>query len=83
ITKKAIRTSSILIKDHPPDKKPKSDKTSLSSNEFDPTEALVVEKSGNSSVLAEGKPESCGKTFHGPIAGVTALRSWCEVANTK
>ncbi|XP_015235910.1 PREDICTED: rho guanine nucleotide exchange factor 12 isoform X2 [Cyprinodon variegatus] len=59
-TKKAIRTSSILSKDHPPDKKPKSDKTSLPSNEFDPTEALVVETSGNSSVLAEGKPESCG-----------------------
>ncbi|XP_043976514.1 rho guanine nucleotide exchange factor 12 isoform X2 [Gambusia affinis] len=59
-TKKAIRTSSILSKDHPPDKKPKSDKASLPSNEFDPTEALVVEKSGNNSVLAEGKPESCG-----------------------
>uniref|UniRef100_A0A3B4XTP8 Rho guanine nucleotide exchange factor 12 n=1 Tax=Seriola lalandi dorsalis TaxID=1841481 RepID=A0A3B4XTP8_SERLL len=54
------RTSSILSKDHPPDKKPKSDKTSLPSNEFDPTEALVVQKSGSSSVLAEGKPESCG-----------------------
>ncbi|KAM8852981.1 rho guanine nucleotide exchange factor 12 isoform 1-T1 [Synchiropus picturatus] len=58
--KKANRTSSILSKDHPPDKKPKSDKTSLSSNEFDPTEALVVQKSGSSSVIAEGKPESCG-----------------------
>ncbi|XP_061136953.1 rho guanine nucleotide exchange factor 12 isoform X4 [Syngnathus typhle] len=58
--KKANRTSSILSKDHPPDKRPKSDKTSLSSNEFDPTEALVVQKSGSSSVLAEGKPESCG-----------------------
>ncbi|XP_026182629.1 rho guanine nucleotide exchange factor 12 isoform X2 [Mastacembelus armatus] len=58
--KKVIRTSSILSKDHPPDKKPKSDKTSLPSNEFDPTEALVVQKSGSSSVLAEGKPESCG-----------------------
>ncbi|XP_056905599.1 rho guanine nucleotide exchange factor 12 isoform X2 [Takifugu flavidus] len=57
--KKANRTSSILSKDHPPDKKPKSDKSSLSSNEFDPT-ALVVQKSGSSSVLAEGKPESCG-----------------------
>ncbi|KAA8594278.1 hypothetical protein FQN60_005112, partial [Etheostoma spectabile] len=53
-------TSSILSKDPPPDKKPKSDKTSLPSNEFDPTEALVVQKSGSSSVLAEGKPESCG-----------------------
>lgn len=31
------RTSSILSKDHPPDKKPKSDKSSLNSNEFDPT----------------------------------------------
>uniref|UniRef100_A0A665V9D4 Rho guanine nucleotide exchange factor 12 n=1 Tax=Echeneis naucrates TaxID=173247 RepID=A0A665V9D4_ECHNA len=58
--KKANRTSSILSKDHPPDKKPKSEKTSLPSNEFDPTEALVVQKSGSSSVLAEGKPESCG-----------------------
>ncbi|XP_013860731.1 rho guanine nucleotide exchange factor 12 isoform X2 [Austrofundulus limnaeus] len=58
--KKANRSSSILSKDHPPDKKPKSDKTSPPSNEFDPTEALVVQKSGNSSVLAEGKPESCG-----------------------
>lgn len=26
-------------------------------------EALVVQKSGSSSVLAEGKPESCGKTL--------------------
>ncbi|XP_061537517.1 rho guanine nucleotide exchange factor 12 isoform X1 [Phycodurus eques] len=58
--KKANRTSSILSKDHPPDKKPKSDKTSLPSNEFDPTEALLVQKSGSSSLLAEGKPESCG-----------------------
>nr|XP_057935803.1 rho guanine nucleotide exchange factor 12 isoform X9 [Doryrhamphus excisus] len=58
--KKANRTSSILSKDHPPDKKPKSDKASLPSNEFDPTDALVVQKSGSSSVLAEGKPESCG-----------------------
>ncbi|XP_029027021.1 rho guanine nucleotide exchange factor 12 isoform X2 [Betta splendens] len=58
--KKAIRTSSILSKDHPPDKKPKSDKPALPSNEFDPTEALVVQKSGSSSVLAEGKTESCG-----------------------
>ncbi|XP_056138947.1 rho guanine nucleotide exchange factor 12 isoform X2 [Lampris incognitus] len=58
--KKANRTSSILSKDHPPDKKPKSDKSLLPSNEFDPTEALVVQKSGSSTVLAEGKPESCG-----------------------
>lgn len=26
-------------------------------------EALVVQKSGSSSVLGEGKPESCGKTL--------------------
>uniref|UniRef100_A0AAX7V9W0 Rho guanine nucleotide exchange factor (GEF) 12a n=1 Tax=Astatotilapia calliptera TaxID=8154 RepID=A0AAX7V9W0_ASTCA len=58
--KKANRTSSILSKDHPPDKKPKSERNSLPSNEFDPTEALVVQKSGSSSVLPEGKPESCG-----------------------
>ncbi|XP_055081785.1 rho guanine nucleotide exchange factor 12 isoform X1 [Periophthalmus magnuspinnatus] len=58
--KKANRTSSILSKDPPPDKKPKSDKTSVSCNDFDPTDALVVQKSGSSSVLAEGKPESCG-----------------------
>ncbi|XP_072319097.1 rho guanine nucleotide exchange factor 12 isoform X2 [Eucyclogobius newberryi] len=57
--KKANRTSSILSKDPPPDKKLKSDKTSLSCNDYDPT-ALVVQKSGSSSVLAEGKPESCG-----------------------
>uniref|UniRef100_A0A8C4ZW74 Rho guanine nucleotide exchange factor 12 n=1 Tax=Gadus morhua TaxID=8049 RepID=A0A8C4ZW74_GADMO len=56
--KKAIRTSSILSKDHPPDKKPKSDKSPLPSNEFDPTEAVVEQRSG--SVLAEGKAESCG-----------------------
>uniref|UniRef100_A0A672SXG9 Rho guanine nucleotide exchange factor 12-like n=1 Tax=Sinocyclocheilus grahami TaxID=75366 RepID=A0A672SXG9_SINGR len=36
--KKASRTGSILSKDHPPDKKPKSDKASVpSSHEFDPT----------------------------------------------
>ncbi|CAL1570422.1 unnamed protein product [Knipowitschia caucasica] len=58
--KKANRTSSILSKDPPPDKKPKSDKAPLSSNDFDPTDALVVQKIGSSSVLAEGKPESCG-----------------------
>ncbi|XP_061575326.1 rho guanine nucleotide exchange factor 12 isoform X1 [Cololabis saira] len=57
--KKATRTSSILSKDHPPDRKPKSDKPSLPSNEFDPTEALV-QKNSSSGVLAEGKPESCG-----------------------
>ncbi|TNN37268.1 hypothetical protein EYF80_052567 [Liparis tanakae] len=54
-------SSSILSKDHPPDRKPKSDKTSLPSNEFDPTEAPAVQRSG--SVLAEGRPESCGKTL--------------------
>lgn len=32
-----FRTSSILSKDHPPDKKPKSDKNSVACNEFDPT----------------------------------------------
>ncbi|XP_076002121.1 rho guanine nucleotide exchange factor 12 isoform X2 [Genypterus blacodes] len=57
---KVNRSSSILSRDHPPDKKSKSDKSPLPSNEFDPTEALVVQKSGSSSVLAEGKPESCG-----------------------
>uniref|UniRef100_A0A8C7Z6U9 Rho guanine nucleotide exchange factor (GEF) 12a n=1 Tax=Oryzias sinensis TaxID=183150 RepID=A0A8C7Z6U9_9TELE len=42
------RTSSILSKDHPPDKKPKSDKSSLPSNEFDPT--------GNATRLLSGLP---------------------------
>lgn len=37
-----FRTSSILSKDHPPDKKPKSDKTSPPSNEFDPTGKLSI-----------------------------------------
>uniref|UniRef100_A0A3B3VQD2 Rho guanine nucleotide exchange factor 12 n=1 Tax=Poecilia latipinna TaxID=48699 RepID=A0A3B3VQD2_9TELE len=59
-------STDILSKDHPPDKKPKSDKASLSSNEFDPT-ALVVEKSGNNSVLAEGKPESCGAAMRAGV----------------
>ncbi|KAM9734266.1 rho guanine nucleotide exchange factor 12 isoform 2-T3 [Menidia menidia] len=49
--KKAIRTSSILSKDHPPDKKPKSDKTSLPSNEFDPTglvqRCVIIQKDEN------------------------------------
>ncbi|XP_028838439.1 rho guanine nucleotide exchange factor 12 isoform X2 [Denticeps clupeoides] len=37
-SKKAARTGSILIKDHPPDKKPKSDKAVVPvSHEFDPT----------------------------------------------
>ncbi|XP_031427370.1 rho guanine nucleotide exchange factor 12 isoform X3 [Clupea harengus] len=65
--KKATRTGSILSKDHPPDKKPKSDKSAVpSSNEFDPTELLVQSSSLSSSssssscVVADGKPESCG-----------------------
>lgn len=49
--KKAIRTSSILSKDHPPDKKPKSDKASLPSNEFDPTglvqRCVIIQKDEN------------------------------------
>uniref|UniRef100_A0A8C1ZLF8 Rho guanine nucleotide exchange factor (GEF) 12b n=1 Tax=Cyprinus carpio TaxID=7962 RepID=A0A8C1ZLF8_CYPCA len=53
--KKASRTGSILSKDHPPDKKPKSDKASVPpSHEFDPTELAVQ------SVEADGRPESCG-----------------------
>ncbi|XP_042612902.1 rho guanine nucleotide exchange factor 12 isoform X4 [Cyprinus carpio] len=51
----AERTGSILSKDHPPDKKPKSDKASIpSSHEFDPTELPVQ------SVVADRRPESCG-----------------------
>ncbi|XP_067293909.1 rho guanine nucleotide exchange factor 12 isoform X3 [Pseudorasbora parva] len=51
----AERTGSILSKDHPPDKKPKSDKASVPpSHEFDPTELPVQ------SVVADGRPESCG-----------------------
>ncbi|XP_036005366.1 rho guanine nucleotide exchange factor 12 isoform X7 [Fundulus heteroclitus] len=50
-TKKAIRTNSILSKDHPPDKKPKSEKTSLPSNEFDPTglvqRCVIIQKDEN------------------------------------
>ncbi|XP_017163870.1 rho guanine nucleotide exchange factor 12 isoform X4 [Poecilia reticulata] len=50
-TKKATRTSSILSKDHPPDKKPKSDKASLPSNEFDPTglvqRCVIIQKDEN------------------------------------
>ncbi|KAF3847750.1 hypothetical protein F7725_020778, partial [Dissostichus mawsoni] len=49
--KKANRSSSILSKDHPPDKKPKSDKTSLPSNEFDPTglvqRCVIIQKDEN------------------------------------
>uniref|UniRef100_M4A352 Rho guanine nucleotide exchange factor 12 n=1 Tax=Xiphophorus maculatus TaxID=8083 RepID=M4A352_XIPMA len=46
-----FRTSSILSKDHPPDKKPKSDKASLPSNEFDPTglvqRCVIIQKDEN------------------------------------
>ncbi|XP_066514756.1 rho guanine nucleotide exchange factor 12 isoform X3 [Hoplias malabaricus] len=53
--KKTIRTGSILRQDHPPDKKPKSDKVSVPpSHEFDPTELPVQ------SALTERRPESCG-----------------------
>ncbi|XP_036435722.1 rho guanine nucleotide exchange factor 12 isoform X3 [Colossoma macropomum] len=53
--KKPTRTGSILSKDHPPDKKPKSDKVSAPpSHEFDPTELPVQ------SVVTERRPESCG-----------------------
>ncbi|XP_061575327.1 rho guanine nucleotide exchange factor 12 isoform X2 [Cololabis saira] len=49
--KKATRTSSILSKDHPPDRKPKSDKPSLPSNEFDPTglvqRCVIIQKDEN------------------------------------
>lgn len=49
--KKANRTSSILSKDHPPDKKPKSDKTPPPSNEFDPTglvqRCVIIQKDEN------------------------------------
>lgn len=45
------RTSSILSKDHPPDKKPKSDKTSLPSNEFDPTGNFLLLFSGSYSLF--------------------------------
>ncbi|KAL7848715.1 hypothetical protein SRHO_G00203380 [Serrasalmus rhombeus] len=58
--KKANRTSSILSRDHPPDKRPKSDKPAIPpvhDSTFDSTEALV-QKSG--CAVAEGTPESCG-----------------------
>uniref|UniRef100_A0A669CAD3 Rho guanine nucleotide exchange factor 12 n=1 Tax=Oreochromis niloticus TaxID=8128 RepID=A0A669CAD3_ORENI len=49
--KKANRTSSILSKDHPPDKKPKSEKNSIPSNEFDPTglvqRCVIIQKDEN------------------------------------
>ncbi|XP_073719350.1 rho guanine nucleotide exchange factor 12 isoform X2 [Misgurnus anguillicaudatus] len=52
------RTSSILSRDHPSDKRPKSDKLpGTPTHEFDPTDVLV-QKSGF--VLADGRPESCG-----------------------
>ncbi|XP_020358306.1 rho guanine nucleotide exchange factor 12 isoform X1 [Oncorhynchus kisutch] len=55
---KANRSSSILSKDHPPDKKPNRDKPAVSSShEFDPTDVLVQK---SDCVLVEGKPESCG-----------------------
>ncbi|KAF7668975.1 hypothetical protein LDENG_00271680 [Lucifuga dentata] len=48
---KVNRTSSILSKDHPPDKKPKSDKSSIPSNEFDPTglvqRCVIIQKDEN------------------------------------
>uniref|UniRef100_A0A673WA20 Rho guanine nucleotide exchange factor 12 n=1 Tax=Salmo trutta TaxID=8032 RepID=A0A673WA20_SALTR len=49
---KANRSSSILSKDHPPDKKPKSDKPAVSSShEFDPTglvqRCVIIQKDEN------------------------------------
>lgn len=38
----SLRTGSILSKDPPPDKKPKSDKPSLPCNDFDPTGILAL-----------------------------------------
>ncbi|XP_051534790.1 rho guanine nucleotide exchange factor 12 isoform X2 [Myxocyprinus asiaticus] len=52
------RTSSILSRDHLPDKRPQSDKLpGTPTHEFDPTDVLVP-KSGF--VVADGRPESCG-----------------------
>ncbi|XP_067112948.1 rho guanine nucleotide exchange factor 12 isoform X1 [Osmerus mordax] len=50
--KKATRTASILSKDHPPDKKPKSDKAAVQSvHEFDPTglvqRCVIIQKDEN------------------------------------
>lgn len=49
--KKANRTGSILSKDPPPDKKPKSDKPSLPCNDFDPTglvqRCVIIQKDEN------------------------------------
>ncbi|RXN23892.1 rho guanine nucleotide exchange factor 12-like isoform X1 [Labeo rohita] len=51
-------TSSILSRDHPPNKSPKSDKLpGTPTHEFDPTDVLV-QKSGF--VVADRRPESCG-----------------------
>ncbi|XP_048839065.1 rho guanine nucleotide exchange factor 12-like isoform X2 [Brienomyrus brachyistius] len=56
--KKATRTGSILSKDHPPDKKPKSDKPSVpASHEFDPTDPPLRRSEG---VVSDRRPESCG-----------------------
>ncbi|KAK9962133.1 hypothetical protein ABG768_007511 [Culter alburnus] len=53
-----VLTSSILSRDHPPDKRPKSDKLpGTPTHEFDPTDVLV-QKSGF--VVADRRPESCG-----------------------
>ncbi|XP_058600393.1 rho guanine nucleotide exchange factor 12 isoform X2 [Onychostoma macrolepis] len=52
------RTSSILSRDHPPDKRPQSEKQpGTPTHEFDPTDVLV-QKSGF--VVADRRPESCG-----------------------
>ncbi|XP_051521206.1 rho guanine nucleotide exchange factor 12-like isoform X2 [Myxocyprinus asiaticus] len=52
------RTSSILSRDHPPDKRPKSDKLpGTPTHEFDPTDVLVQK---NGFVVADGRSESCG-----------------------
>ncbi|XP_072548223.1 rho guanine nucleotide exchange factor 12 isoform X2 [Salminus brasiliensis] len=50
------RTSSILSKDHPPDKRPKSDKPAVHDSTFDTT--VLLQKSG--CAVADGTPESCG-----------------------
>ncbi|XP_022530904.2 rho guanine nucleotide exchange factor 12 isoform X3 [Astyanax mexicanus] len=57
--KKANRTSSILSRDHPPDKRPKSDKPAIPpvhDSAFDTT--VLVQKSG--CAVPDGTPESCG-----------------------
>uniref|UniRef100_A0A4W5QUU3 PDZ domain-containing protein n=1 Tax=Hucho hucho TaxID=62062 RepID=A0A4W5QUU3_9TELE len=51
-SKKATRTPSILSKDHPPDKKPKSDKNTVPpAHEFDPTglvqRCVIIQKDEN------------------------------------